>query len=56
MTKSQSHFSVRDVINLMGPRLEQKRIHDARHVAGNAPAALGVGEMVGMCGRHGWSL
>jgi len=40
----------------MGSGLEQKRIHDAGHVAGNAPAAFGVGEMVGVCGRHGLAL
>jgi hypothetical protein len=56
LTKSQSHFSVGDVINLMGPGLEQESIHDAGHVARNASAALGVGEMVGMRRRHGIAL
>ena len=56
LTKSHGHFCVGDVINLMGSGLEQKRIHDAGHVAGNAAATFGVGEMVGVFGRHGLAL
>ena len=52
LTKSQSHLSVGDVIYLMGPGFEQERIHDARHVARNTTAALGVDAMARMrCNR-----
>ena len=48
LAESQSHFSVRDVIYLVGSSFKQKRIHNAGHVAGNTTAALGIDAMVSM--------
>ena len=56
LTKSHSHLSVGNVINLMGTSFKQERIHDARHMAGNATAALRVDTMVRMRRNRGVTL
>src|SRR6266581_7313462 len=56
LTKSQSHFRIRDVINLMSSGFEHERIHDGWHVARNAPATLGVSPMVRVRRRRGLTL
>src|SRR5262249_29160138 len=40
MSEPQSHFCVRNVIDLMSPGLEQETVHCARHVTRDAPAGL----------------
>jgi len=47
LPKAQSHVSIWNVIDLVGPGTEQQRIHDAWHMAGNAATAFGIG--VVMC-------
>jgi hypothetical protein len=41
VSEALCHFRIGDVINLMRPRLEQHRIHDARHMTADAMARLG---------------
>jgi hypothetical protein len=39
-------FRIRDVVDLMTPGFEQQAVHDPRHVAGLAPAAVRSGAMM----------
>src|ERR1700692_3520406 len=46
--ESRGHFRIGDVVDLVISRLEHQRVHDTRHMAGNATAGLGGRRMVRM--------
>ena len=48
LPKTLGHIRVRNIVNLVGSRAKQERIHDARHVAGNALASFRAGGMMRM--------
>ena len=48
LPESLGHIRIRNIVNLVGSRAEQKRVHDARHVAGNALACFGTERMMRM--------
>jgi hypothetical protein len=51
LPKSLSHIRIGNIVNLVGSRAEQERVHNARHVAGNALASFGTGGMMRMRGE-----
>ena len=48
LPEAQSHFRVRNVVDLVGPRAKSQRVHNRRHVASDAAAACGRGAVMGM--------
>ena len=51
LAKPPGHIRIWNIVNLVGSRAEQERVHDARHVAGNALASFGTGRMMRMPGE-----
>ena len=56
LTEALRHIGIRNSVNLMGTRAEQKRVHDARHVTGDAAAALRLRSVVGVLRGAGATL
>ena len=51
LPKPLGHIRIRNIVNLMRARAEQKRIHDARHMAGDALAGFRAAGMMRMRGE-----
>ena len=48
LTEALRHIGIRNIVDLMGTRAEQKCVHDARHVTRDAAAPFGFWSVVGV--------
>jgi hypothetical protein len=56
LSKAPRHLSIGNVVNLMGAGSEEKGIHNARHVTGDAAATFRFRRVMRMLRRTGWVL